>query len=459
MKAWLNRPVHLAPLAVFRILFGALALYSTLRFAAYGWIETLYIDPTLLFPFYGWEWLPRPSAMGMYALFAIMGVGALGTMLGWFYRWSIAAFWVCFTYVELLDRANYLNHYYFVTLVAAALILLPAAKMASIDVLRSPHKGKQAAPWWAVNFPRILITLLYFYAGIAKLQSEWLLDAMPMKMWLPVHADMPLIGGLLDEPWVAYAFSWAGAGFDLLVGFALWFKHLRKWAYVAVLCFHTVTWLLFPIGVFPLMMMVLTLVFFPASTHMKALRFLRIPLSDSGVYCFPKRSKHAVGWGFALLMLAQVLYPFRHALYPGDLFWNEEGYRFSWRVMLMEKAGNASFFVKDARYPGEQEVTLGTYLTPNQVKQLATQPDMLVYFAHWIGQEYASQGVHDPKVRAEVWVSLNGKGSQLFIEPYFNLMEAQDGFHHQDWVIPRDSVITQDALQLQRPQLKLARGW
>jgi hypothetical protein len=34
--------------------------------------------------------------------------------------------------------------------------------------------------------------------------------------------------------------------------------------------------------------------------------------------------------------------------YPNELFWTEEGFRFSWRVMLMEKAGYATFKVKDA---------------------------------------------------------------------------------------------------------------
>jgi len=34
-------------------------------------------------------------------------------------------------------------------------------------------------------------------------------------------------------------------------------------------------------------------------------------------------------------------------LYPGKLFWTEEGFRFSWRVMLMEKAGTAQFKITD----------------------------------------------------------------------------------------------------------------
>lgn len=459
MRTWLNNPAHLAPLASFRILFGALIVYSTLRFWANGWIASQYVDPTLLFPFYGCEWLPRPSETGMYLLFGGMAIGGIGVMLGLFYRYATALFFLCFTYVELMDRANYLNHYYFVTIIAAVLLFLPAGKMAAVDLRFQPENGRSQAPWWMVNMPRILITLLYFFAGLAKLQPEWLGEALPMRIWLPVHADMPLLGPMLDEPWVAYAFSWAGACFDLFVGFALWFKRTRLLAYVAVLAFHALTWALFPIGVFPLMMMVLTLVFFPASSHQKAFALLRLPLPSKGTYAFRPILSRVVGGFFVVFLSFQITYPFRYLLYPGDLLWNEEGYRFSWRVMLMEKAGNASFFVKDARYPGEKEVTLGSYLTPNQEKQLATQPDMLVYFAHWIAEEYAKQGVQSPKVRAEVWVSLNGDGSQLFIDPYVDLSKAQDSFQHQDWIIPRDSVITQDELHVRRAEMKQSHGW
>ena len=35
--------------------------------------------------------------------------------------------------------------------------------------------------------------------------------------------------------------------------------------------------------------------------------------------------------------MIQVIFPLRYIFYPGELFWHEQGYRFSWRVMLMEK--------------------------------------------------------------------------------------------------------------------------
>lgn len=39
----------------------------------------------------------------------------------------------------------------------------------------------------------------------------------------------------------------------------------------------------------------------------------------------------------------QILFPWRYLLYDGNIFWTEEGYRFAWRVMLMEKQEQAPF--------------------------------------------------------------------------------------------------------------------
>ena len=62
----------------------------------------------------------------------------------------------------------------------------------------------------------------------------------------------------------------------------------------------------------------------------------------------------------------------RHYAYPGSVLWSEEGYRFSWRVMLAEKTGNAVFRV--TRDEETRTVFPNAYLTPLQVKQMAFQP-------------------------------------------------------------------------------------
>ena len=110
-KLYLLKPVHLAPLAVFRMAFGFLMLASTLRFIAKGWVQTMYIQPKVFFPFYGFEWVKPFGETAMYLLFFVMALASLSIALGLFYRASTVLFFTLFTYVELIDKTNYLNHY------------------------------------------------------------------------------------------------------------------------------------------------------------------------------------------------------------------------------------------------------------------------------------------------------------------------------------------------------------
>jgi hypothetical protein len=52
-------------------------------------------------------------------------------------------------------------------------------------------------------------------------------------------------------------------------------------------------------------------------------------------------------YSYQLLYCVSIIVPFRYLCYPNELFWTEEGFR-SLGVMLMEKAGYATFKVKDA---------------------------------------------------------------------------------------------------------------
>ncbi len=144
---WLCKPVSAAPLAVFRIVFGATMLFGIIRFASYGWIHELYIAPEFYFPYYGFEWV-RPLGSWTYALFAIMGVAALGILLGWHYRLASILFFLSFTYVELIDKTNYLNHYYFVSLVAFLLMFLPANRYFSMDAFQKRRAPAKEVPRW-----------------------------------------------------------------------------------------------------------------------------------------------------------------------------------------------------------------------------------------------------------------------------------------------------------------------
>jgi len=331
----IHEPKDIAPLVTFRILFGALMLIGTLRFVWNGWIEKLYLEPTFFFKFYGFEWVEPFGEMGMYLLFTGIALGAAGIMLGLFYRFSTILFFLTFTYVELIDATNYLNHYYLVCLLAFLLVFLPANRRFSLDVWRKPHLKVKQVPAWTIHVIILQLTIVYTCAGIAKLNSDWLLRAMPLAVWLPEHQDWPILGVLFRQSWAPYLFSWGGAFYDLTIAFFLMHPRTRLGAYFLVVVFHLLTLMLFNIGLFPFIMIFSTLIFFPVTFHHRLLGMIGYRSNEIGeTFVFKNVTYRLLKPFFVLFIAIQLLLPFRNLLYPGKLLWTEEGYRFSCRVML-----------------------------------------------------------------------------------------------------------------------------
>lgn len=448
VKKHITSRVSIAPLAVFRFLFGFIMLVGVIRFALKGWIYELYIEPDYFFTYYGFDWVTPPGETGMYLLFLVIGLAALSVMLGCCYRIGIILFFLCFTYVELIDKTNYLNHYYFVSIISFLLIWVPANRSFSLDVLRKPAIRREYVPAWTINIFKLQLGLVYFFAGAAKLNPDWLINAMPMRIWLPARADLPIIGPLLEYTSTAYIFSWAGAVYDLTIAFFLLWKPTRIFAYITVIIFHMMTYFLFQIGMFPFIMILCTLIFFPADFHKKIITALSglktyLPLSFSAsipsqqkYFQFSKSSNTIIAGILGIHFILQLLLPLRFALYPGNLFWTEQGYRFSWRVMLMEKAGHITFHIEEPESDRRWQVQNYDYLTPNQEKMMSTQPDMILQFAHHLEEKYRKQGINDVKITAETYVTLNGRRSQLLIDPKADLTKQERGFTHKNWILP-----------------------
>lgn len=444
-RSFFDTQKHIAPLVILRIAFGAVMLISTVRFLLRGWVSAFYIKPAFHFTFYGFDWVKPLGATGMYLLFAVMIIATLFVTIGLFYRASIIAFFLCFTYVELIDKTTYLNHYYFVSVMAFLLILVPAGRYFSIDVLRKPKLQVNHVPAWCINIFKLQLVLVYFFAGLSKLNYDWLIAAMPLRIWLPANSQLPIIGGLLTQLWVAYVFSWFGAVFDLVIGFMLLSSRTRKIAYALVVIFHLATAWFFKIGMFPYIMILLTLVFFSEHTHQQFIAFIKrfLPRTRSSIklgglknyYLHP--FKRRIIYGLIIVhFIVQAVVPFRFMLYPGKLYWTEEGYRFSWRVMLMEKGGTAFFHVKDPATGHQMEIINSQYLTSLQETMMATQPDMILQYAHYLADVYKKRGIKEPVVTAESYVTLNGSGSMLYIDSTVNLAKEQETFSHKKWILP-----------------------
>ena len=132
----------------------------------------------------------------------------------------------------------------------------------------------------------------------------------------------------------------------------------------------------------------------------------------------------------------QLLVPLRYWLYPRELFWTEEGYRFSWRVMLMEKMGQVEFKVVDSATGQTRRVNNSDHLSVLQEKMMATQADMILQFAHYLRDYYARQGVHQPQVYADTYVSLNGRLGKAYIDPTVDLARQAESFAPKPWIFP-----------------------
>lgn len=433
----------IAPLATFRFLFGAMMVFSTVRFMALGWVADHYSQPKLHFHYYGFSWVEPLPLAGLYAVHGLMILGAFGIMLGAFYRLSAVVFFLTFTYCELIDITYYLNHYYFVSVISFLLIWLPANRAGAVDVWRGAVAGVRYVPAWTINLIKLQLALVYIYAGLAKLRYDWLIDALPLKIWLPANDAIPVIGPLFALPWMPHVFSWAGMLYDTFIVFFLLWPRSRPWAYVTVVVFHLLTGILFQIGVFPLVMIAATPIFFSERWHEKLVNTIgRIPddgkkYRSDGVWQ-PAMPTPILQAALAVFIFFQLLFPWRHLLYPGDMFWTEEGYRFGWRVMLMEKAGTAAFYVKDSRTGREGVVDNREFLNDHQEKQMAMQPDLILQFAHYLATYYQKQGVSNPQVRAEVYVTLNARPSRLLIDPTIDLVPIQDGWAPKSWILPNE---------------------
>lgn len=448
LKKWFNKtfiaPTSITPLVTFRIVFGVMMMVGTARFMALGWIDDHYVKPLFHFTYYGFGWVQSISHSGLIAVHILLLTASLLVTLGLFYRLSALVVFVTFTYLELIDLTYYLNHYYFVSIVAFLMILVPANRYLSLDVLRKPALHCANVPGWCVNIFKLQLAIVYIFAGLIKINHDWLINALPLKIWLPASDKLFLIGPIFTYKITPYIFSWVGMLYDCSIVFWLLWPKTRWLAYISVIVFHVLTGILFQIGVFPMVMVGATLLFFSPQWHQNFLwamaRFIQpsqmhiISKYQANFYEPPMLQKQFFAFFLPLFFVFQILFPWRFLLYPGNMYWTEQGYRFGWRVMLMEKAGTATFYVTDGKTGKKGEVFNSDFLNSHQEKQMAMQPDMILQYAHFLGNYYQKKGMQNPKVTAEIYVTLNAQPSKLYIDSTLNLMTVEDGWGDKKWV-------------------------
>lgn len=425
-----NQPVELASLAALRIMLGLLISFGAARFIVYGWVERFFVKPQHFLHYWGFEWVQVLPAPLMHAAFIALTLLGLMVAAGLLYRPAIILSFLLFTYIELIDVTNYLNHYYLVSLLSLLFCFLPADAMWSLDAKRRPQLRRSHVPAYMLWLVRAQVALVYINAGLAKLGEDWLVHAQPLNIWLNSRSDLSLIGPYLGHWHVALAMSWAGFLFDtFIVAFLMW-PRTRHAAYIAVLIFHLSTSALFNIGLFPLIMIAAATIFFEPGWP-RRLRSKPKPPSPA--------PQHTPAPKLALVLFSawvtiQALMPLRAHLYPGQLLWHEQGMRWAWRVMVREKNGSVTYRASINGSPRHVYISPSRYMSAHQERELSGQPDMILQLGRHIGHELERQG-HDVKLYVDALVSLNGRPMQRLIDPTVNLMRLEDTLWPAQWIL------------------------
>lgn len=451
----LFEPVDPSSLVFFRILFGVLAFADVAGIWGYYHLYKGHFNAEkFLFNYIGFEWLEALPEPFMSAVFLLVMAAAVCIALGKWYRTSCLVFALGFNYFFLLEKSHYLNHGYLFCWLSWIMIFLPANRDFSLDVAARPKLRLRAIPAWTAVMLPLLMGIVYFYGGLAKLNADWLQGA-PMIQWMDAKGKYPIIGPILKVDFTAYFMAYAGAFFDLSVAFLLLFRRTRGLGLAMALFFHLANTLVFQIGIFPWLSLGLTLMFFPPDTPKRWIRRLGARwkwlgrrqiawenrtagiFSDQTPWQGHLSNRPLILGVLALVVGFHLLFPFRHYLFEGPVGWTEEGHRYSWRMMLRSKIGSGHFWVEDPATGEKTKVVARDYLNSNQTRKLYTHPDMIWQFAQFLEKEWKSKGVENPRIYADIRARLNFRPMQPYVDPNVDLAaEEWSFFRESKWIIP-----------------------
>ena len=441
--ARLFAPVDGASLAVFRMAFGAILVWEVLRFAQMGWIDEYFIEPEFHFTYGGFRWVRPLPGWGMHALFGGLGLLATAIALGAWTRLSAALFCVGFSYVFLIEKARYLNHFYLVILLLGLMAIVPAGRVWSWDARGTRQR---TVPAWSLFLLRTQLGLVYMLAAVAKLNVDWL-QAQPLTEWLSSRHDHVILGPLLQWELSPWLFSYGGLLLDALAWPLLLWPKTRTTAFLFVCSFHLMNSSLFGIGIFPAMMIASTTLFLEPDWPRRLWAWVRrrtgralpqAPASDGPD--LPPAGAASRRWvlGFLVAYLGfQALFPLRHFLYPGRVSWTEEGHAFAWHMKLRGKHGRATFRVSSPTSGESWLVDPRAELNDWQYRKLCGRPDMVLEYAHHLADRMAGEGHGQVEVRANVVASLNSRPAQRLIDPDVDLSQVEWTFvAPSPWILP-----------------------
>ncbi len=426
----LFKPKSPVALSLFRIGFGLVMIYQFYHIQDY-FFNTL-IHSTYFIKYDYFEWVTLTSVENLKIIFLIGQIASFFITIGLFYRFSSLLVFFVWCYLFFTDLGHNNNHYYLIAMLLLALVVVNANEWGSIMNLK--HKPSFIPQWNYLLF-KILIFIVYFYGGLAKLNWDWL-SGYPLKYWLAGREELgPYIQGLLEKDFTIYLFSYYGLFFDLVIGFFLFHKKLKYFALLLMIPFHISNHFLWPIGVFPWLSIFMTILFFDKEIA----QLIRV--TNDSVFSYTHRFKQVTAVLFICFFTFQFLFPFRQYLYEGKTNWHGYGEFFSWRMMLADKQGAVRLRVYDQGDNYLGEVSLEDYINERQLFKMVYVPKNFVPFCHFIEAQIQADDrnkhLGDIKIYVDAFKTINNRPFQRLIEPEIDLTSIEYSiFEKGSYILP-----------------------
>ncbi len=430
----LFEPVDIAILVYFRFFAGCFLAIELINSIFLGDLHE-YTAHTFHFSYHFFEWVQPWPYWGMVLHYFITIAAGFMVAFGFYYRYSSILLFLGYTSLFLMEQGEYTNHFYLYCLTSFWMIWLPLNRATSYDARKDPAIVQASAPAWMLYLLLFHISLAYFFAGIAKLNPDWLIGS-PMNLFFAGMRHSHPLPFLFENEHLPLLVSYGGIFFDLLIVPLMLIRKTRKFGFVVAVLFHLSNVTMFGLATFPWFSMMMTSMFFHPSWP-RRIRFFNklLPPHDQMKTYYRKDIKQKVLFYLVgAYCVVHLLLPLRLWLYPGYTSWTEQAHQFAWRMMLRTKSGTVDFIVENQATGEKTQINLFDHLTPGQYRDMVGKPDHILQFAHYLRDACAAEN-EQVAVYASCVVGLNGRPRQEMIRPGTDLAREKRSLKHYEWIL------------------------
>jgi vitamin K-dependent gamma-carboxylase len=453
--------------SLFRIIFGCFMIYQMYYYFGLDYTYQFMFGPEVLFPYSGGSFLRPLNLELLQGIHISLFIAAILITLGYWYRYAMILFFIGFSYFSFIDKTLFNNHIYLISLISFVMIFMEADKKYSLRAKFSKKDFYPYIPAWNQYILIFLISLPYFFGGLAKLSPNWLNTSLPEI--LISESKGSFLYNIFSEDFLIGLITYGGVIYDLSIVFLLLYKRTRWLAVVLVLLFnYTNHSILFnDIGIFPLLMIFSTLLFFDSAIVGRRLdKFLTKKPRKRKFKNKAERKKHKADndkWvaarqsvtqleagpkfiltkkiftiGIGLFIVFHLLFPLRYLVITDNPEWYGLASRFAWRMKMQTRDVESFTMTLIDRDNGDSgDIEFESFLSTNQLLHLLEDPHNLIQFAKYLSPMIEKNyGITDPIITADIVLSFNGLPAQKMISSTTDLTRLDESvFSDHSWIL------------------------